>query len=309
MNHESIKKMRARFENFGISFFSRFFRRLPLPAARFSGDVTAALISHLTKIRRRVALENLHHAFPQKSIEELEKLYHGCWRHFVRLGVEMARMPRLNEPLIQRWIHYRNLDVFDRALKKGKGIIVVSGHFGNWEWMGAGIANLGYPATYVVTSQTNEFAEKWLNDMREAVGVEIIHRRNAAKGVLRALKNNRIIAILCDQNAGRSGVFVPFFNRLASTPRGPAVFHLKTGAPLVFVSAPRMADDSYEVTFEVMEFDDLTGNFEEDERRIMAKITARLEQEVRKYPDQWLWLHRRWKTQPEKPEKSASGKS
>ena len=119
---------------------------------------------------------------------------------------------------------------------------------------------IGYPVTYVVTSQTNQLVEAWMNRMRLSAGIEIVHRRNAVKGVLSALKRNRAVAILCDQDAGESGVMVPFFNRLASTPRGPALFHLKTGTPILFCAAPREKNGRYTVKFDELTFEDLTGD-------------------------------------------------
>ena len=210
----------------------------------------------------------------------------------------MARMPRMNESFIERWIDLSQHTVIKEALNGGRGAIVVSGHFGNWEWMGGSMSRIGYAVTYVVTSQTNRLVEDWMNRMRKSAGVEIVHRRNAVKGVLSALKRNRAVAILCDQDAGGSGVFVPFFNRLASTPRGPAVFHLKTGVPIVFSAAHRDYNGRLMVTFEEMKFNGLTGDRGNDERTIMQSVTARLEDGIRLHPEQWLWLHRRWKSKP-----------
>ena len=212
------------------------------------------------------------------------------------VGAELARIPRLNERTIWRWIDISKRSLFDEILARGKGAIAVSGHFGNWEWMGAGMSIMGYQVTYVVTSQTNRLVEEWMNRMRQSVDIETVHRNKAVKGVLSAHKRNRIVAMLCDQDAGRAGVFVDFFGRPASTPRGPALFHLKSGVPIVFVSAPRGSDGKYRLTFDEMKFDDLTGSRERDEQIIMQKITTRLEAEVRAYPEQWFWLHRRWKT-------------
>jgi len=155
--------------------------------------------------------------------------------------------------------------------------------------------------TYVVEAQANPLIERWMNRMRESVGVEIVPRRDAARGVLRSLKRNRVVAMLCDQDAGRAGVFVPFFGRPASTPRGPAVFHLKTGVPMIFGSCPGDRRGKYRVNFEPLKFTGLIGERERDERAIMSQITARLEADIRLRPEQWLWLHRRWKTSPERP--------
>jgi len=282
-------------------------RILPFRFARLCAGFLGFLIGGLLGIRKKVALDNLRRAFPDKSERELKRIYLGCWQHFLKVGAEMARLPRMNDRFINRWIDLEKQTVMRDLLSRGRGAIVVAGHYGNWEWMGGCMSYIGYPVTYVVTSQTNRLVEDWMNRMRESVGVQIVHRSNAVRGVLAAIKQNRAIAILCDQDAAETGAFVPFFGRPASTPRGPAVFHLKTGVPIAFGAAHRDKNGVIRVLFEEMKFENLTGDRERDEFQIMKQITSRLEGEVRKHPEQWLWLHRRWKTSPEENNIITSG--
>lgn len=291
--------LRTELEYSAISLLAAIFRNLPLPWSRGIATQLGKFCARVLRLRRRVALDNLQIAFPEQSESEREAIYRGCWAHFMRAGAEMACLPKIDSSFIRRWFTIEGLDKIDEILEQGQGLLVVSGHLGNWEWMGGGIAKQGYPITYVVTSQSNPRVEEWLNRMRNSTGIEVSHKRDAVRGVLRALKKNRAMAIMCDQNSGKSGIFVPFFGKLASTPRGPALFHLKTGVPIVFTSAPIMPDGKCLVRFEQFNFEGLTGETEHDEYLIMAQITARLEQEIRAYPEQWLWLHRRWKTRPE----------
>ena len=293
-----MSSFRDRIEYSGILLTAWFFRFLPFGLARGTARLLGWIAAHVLKLRRKVALRNLRASFPQKDERELRSIYYGCWKHFLRVGAEMARLPRIDETFIERWVDLSQQTVLREALELGKGAIIVSGHFGNWEWMGGCMSKIGYPVTYVVTSQSNRLTENWMNRMRESVNIEIIHRRDAVRGVLSALKRNRAVAILCDQDAGDAGVFVQFFGRPASTPRGPALFHIKTGVPIIFVSAPRTDEGRYRILFERMVFDGLSGDRDHDEQFIMQKVTARLEEEVRQYPEQWLWLHRRWKSAP-----------
>ena len=276
-----------------------FFRWMPLRLARGVAAILSLIPAHVIGLRREVALDNLQHAFPEKEERELKRIYAHCWRHFLNVGAEMARLPRMNDRLIEHWIDLSQQSILKDELEKGKGVIVVSGHFGNWEWMGGAVSKVGFPVTYVVTSQTNQLVERWMNRMRESVGIEIVPRRNAVRGILSALKRNRIVAILCDQDAAETGVFTSFFSRPASTPRGPALFLLKAGVQIVFVAAPRHLSGKYRIVFEKISPENLSGNSENDERNIMQMITSRLEIEIRKYPEQWLWLHRRWKSTPD----------
>jgi KDO2-lipid IV(A) lauroyltransferase len=199
----------------------------------------------------------------------------------------------LSASAVGKWIHLRNVEPLKEAVSAGKGAIVVSGHLGNWELMGAIIATIGLPVTFVVTTQRNKLIESLIDRYREAADIEIVKRRAAVKGVLSALKRNRLVAILIDQDAHEDGAFVPFFGRLSSTPRGPAIFHLRTGAPLIFASCIRLPGDHYRIEVERLN----TGNLT-DADEIIALATARLEAAIRETPEQWFWMHRRWKTSP-----------
>ena len=181
----------------------------------------------------------------------------------------------------------------DQAVAGGKGGIVVSGHLGNWEIVGATCARLGYPVSFVVTTQRNKLVQEWLDKVRRRAGIEIIPRKQAIKGVLSALQRNRIVAILIDQDAHDEGVFVPFLGKLSSTPRGPAVFHLRTSAPLIFMSSYRLPNEKYRFKLENVNISPEAG-----QQEIMALLNSKLDQAVRVAPEQWFWMHKRWKTPP-----------
>jgi len=274
------------------------FRYLPYGMAIFFAKLIAWKLAVILRLRRKVAIGNLNRAFPEKSSAEIASIYRRCWSHFLQVGVEMARIPTLDDREIEKRMDSSQDSVIKEVLSRGKGAIVVSAHFGNWELMGAGMVAEGFDITFIVTSQSNRYVDEWMNKMRLAGGIKTANRKDAVKAILKVLKSNEVVAIMCDQDAGRAGIFTEFFGQPASTPRGPALFHLKTGAPIVFSSAMRGNDGRYVVVFEEMIFDELTGDRDNDELIIMQKISARLEHEIRAYPDQWLWLHRRWKTRP-----------
>lgn len=214
------------------------------------------------------------------------------------VGAEMARLPRMTRERFNIVIDTSEIDVMRTALARGKGAIYVSGHLGNWEWLGASCSRNGIPFAYVVAPQTNKLVEYWMESMRRSAGAEIISRKDSVRGTLSALREGKVIAMLCDQDGGKAGVFVPFFGVDASTARGPAVFHLKTGAPLVFGTCCRQADGRYKLKFVELPTYQPTSDREGDERNVMAAITEQLEAEISKTPEQYLWLHRRWKTRP-----------
>jgi KDO2-lipid IV(A) lauroyltransferase len=179
------------------------------------------------------------------------------------------------------------------ALAGGRGCIAFSGHLGNWEIMASIFARLGLPVSVVVTSQRNKRVEQLIDDIRRSTGIEIIKRRDAVRGVLSALKRNRVVAILIDQDAHEDGAFVPFFGKSTSTPRGPAVFHLRTGAPLVFAHSVRLPGERYRIQVTNVDTTDL-----DDADELTARMTAQLEAAIRETPEQWTWMHKRWKTRP-----------
>jgi KDO2-lipid IV(A) lauroyltransferase len=194
-------------------------------------------------------------------------------------------------------IRIRGARHLDEALALGRGVIVVTFHFGNWELAGAYLAGLGYPVSVVVQRIHNPFLDRMVADARTDAGMRTIPRGAAVRGAVRALKENRVVGILSDQDAREGGVFVPFFDRPASTPRGPAVLSLRRDAPAVTALMVRGERGSFELRIEPIEFE-RAGNLEEDVERFTAAYTARLEAYVRRHPEQWLWQHRRWKTTP-----------
>lgn len=189
------------------------------------------------------------------------------------------------------------LERLKEAVAQGRGVVMATAHFGNWELGGASLAVRGIPTDAVVQKQRNPFVERDVAAMREALGVGQIDRRRAPKQVLRALRQGRLIAFAADQNAGRHGVFVPFFGTPASTHRGAALFAIRANAPLFFGVAVRLPDGTYESRTYPIDVD-RGGPLEEAVTRLTAAFTSKLEDEIRAAPEQYFWLHNRWKTRP-----------
>jgi len=196
---------------------------------------------------------------------------------------------------MSRYFRVKGIRFLDEALEGGKGLVLVTFHFGNWELVGAYIARLGYPLSVVVQRIHNPFIDKMISNMRQGAGMKTIPRSSALKDSLRALDKNNIVVFLADQDAHDSGVFVPFFHRPASTPRGPAVIALRRDVQAVMSFAVRQEDGSFEINFEPIIYK-RKYVLEEDIKVFTRTFTNRLEDYVKEYPDQWLWLHRRWKT-------------
>jgi len=185
------------------------------------------------------------------------------------------------------------------AFQDGRGAVVASGHIGNWEVAGAAVASRGIQTDVVARGQRNRLFDEDINGTRRNFGLRVVPQSSATKGILRALRQGRVAGLVSDQDAGANGLFVDFFGWPASTARGPALFAVRTGAPLylgLFVREPGFPQ-RYVGTFELIETE-RTGDRDADVEALVAAYTRKLEEAVRRHPEQYFWYHRRWKTRP-----------
>lgn len=185
--------------------------------------------------------------------------------------------------------------LIEESLKQGKGAILLSGHFGNWELLAKSFAQR-HPTSVIVAKQSNPMVDSLMNDTRTTKGFNTIYKDSLVfRSVSRALKNNEFVAILADQDAGRQGVFVPFFGRLASTAKGPAAFALRCDCPIFATFSIRQPDGKYRtIPKEIKKPEGVSE--EEAVEMIMAQYSKILQQQIEEYPSYWFWFHRRWKT-------------
>jgi KDO2-lipid IV(A) lauroyltransferase len=274
--------------------------------ARAASESTAAaagarlgeLAFEVFKLRRKVALDNLARAFPGRPSAEIEDIARSLYRNLGKNLLEFLRFPKLSGEDIKNKVKFIGQEHFDRAIKGGKGALLISSHFGNWELYAASIAAYGYPISVVVYEQHNPLTDRMMNRIRRSRGIEVIFKPDAPRAIMKALAQNRFVAILIDQDAGQDGVFVDFMGRPASTAKGPAVFAIRTGAPLLTGVIVRQDDGGHIGYIEPPALADPANDKEHETQRLTAYVTAAMERYVRKYPDHWYWVHRRWKTQP-----------
>ena len=250
-------------------------------------------------IRRSAAENNLALAFPEADPDWQRDIALGAYEHLGREAVAMLHLARMDVATIREHTLVQGWDEVEGGLDEGRGVIFATGHFGNWEVAAASVAARGVPMAAIVKRQHNPLVNTWVDDIRRGLGIETITRGAAPRRVPRFLRAGGAVGIVGDQDAGRSGVFVPFFGRAASTHRGAALFALRLGAPLFASTARRLPGPEvrYELTAERIEIT-RTGDLEADTLRLTAAIAARLEAAVRSAPEQYFWFHRRWKTTP-----------
>lgn len=250
-------------------------------------------------IRAGVVERQIAAAFPDRSRDEVLALAAASYDSLGRTSIETAIMPGTSrEEILARTEVVEGWEHVERALALGKGLIAVTGHLGNWEYGGAYFAARGVPTDVVARGMANPIFEAYVTRTREEIGMAVIHDKDAVKRTPRALRENHMVAFVSDHDAlGLASTFVPFFGRPAKTPRGPAVFALRFGAPVVFIAIPRLPSGRYAVIVEPVEVEP-TGDREADVDAIVLRFTQMLEAMVRRFPAQYFWQHRRWRRQP-----------
>jgi len=274
---------------------------LPRPVARGLGAGVGAL-AHLS-LRRlsTVGLRNLQLAFPEKSAADRQRILRRLYRNLGWLLAEFCQMPRYTRDNTQRFLRYEGLENFLAAQSRGKGVLIVTGHLGAWELSSFYHSLRGHPMSIVIRRLDNPRVDRLVNSIRCLHGNRVLHKDDFARGLLAAMRNGETVGILMDTNmTPPQGVFVPYFGRPAYTASGLARVALKTGAAVLpgFMLWEE-AERKYILRFgeEIPLIS--TGNDEADALANTARFTAVIEAWVRRYPDQWLWVHRRWKTRPE----------
>ena len=249
-------------------------------------------------IRRGVVERQIRAAFPDWTSARVTEVARAAYRSLGRTFVETAVLPSYSrDQVLGLFERVENWEAIERARALGRGVIVLTGHIGNWELGGAYIAARGMPLDAVARGMENPLFDAYLTRTRRRIGMNVVHDADAVREVPRALRAGRAVAFLFDQGAvGLASTWVPFFGRMAKTPRGPAVFALRLGAPMVFGAAIRQPSGRFAISFEPVETV-RTGDREADVDAMVAAYTGVLERWVRRVPDQYFWHHRRWKHQ------------
>ena len=271
---------------------------LPERAADAVGARIGAAVYRLG-IRRKVVEENLRLAFPEAGGEWIDRTALAAYRHLGRESAAILRLSKLDrQAVVDRTVPV-GWDDLEAALAEGKGVLLVTGHYGNWEVAAATVASRGVPIAAIVRRQGNLLVDARLDQLRRNLGVETISQRDALSRVPRLLRKNGVVGIVGDQDARRAGVFVPFFGVPASTHRGPALFAIRFNAPVFACVARRLPGPGvrYEVSGTRVPVP-RTGDLEADVQALTAELAARLEASIREAPEQYFWFHRRWKSKP-----------
>ncbi len=269
------------------------------------GSALGMIVLYLTGYRKEVTLDNLRRAFPEKADPEIRAIARGAYRNYGRAILEMLWAGEQSGEMLRSRVHPRNIGVLREALAEGHGAILMSAHFGSWEFLLTGLKlHIPEPFVAIAQRQRNERIDAMIDSRRRRFDVVTVPMGPSVREVLRALSDGKVIIILGDQSGPRESVFIPFFGRPSATHRGAAAFALRAHAPIVLVLLMRRGDGMYDAVFERIPTDGLTGDREEQIVQLTARHTAVLERYIRERPDHWLWMHKRWKHTPEFEERA-----
>jgi KDO2-lipid IV(A) lauroyltransferase len=250
-------------------------------------------------IRKKVTCDNLQQAFPEKNRTEIDDIARRTYIHFGQSIIEFLRMPIMSADYFREKIRFVPGDFVRGVVQQPQGAICLSAHFGNWELLAAALAQSGIAMIGVAKEQRNLFVDRMIARNRHQLGIETVPTGMAVRAVVKALKQNKFIALLGDQDAHREGVFVDFMGRPSSTAPGPASLALKTGAPIIFGAIVREENGRHTGYLERIDYSDLSGDSPENIKILTQRHAAILEKFVRRWPEQWFWMHKRWKTKPD----------
>lgn len=255
------------------------------------------LFYHLAPRRRLIAIHNLKRAFPEKNMNEIIDIAKGVYRNMAIVAADFFDIPKLTPDNFRDLIEVEGLEHCRKALEKNKGVLLFGGHFGNWELGAIALSLAVKPSVFIYRPLDNPLLENLVTWVRSCTGNIPLAKDFAMRSMLRHLKKNDILGILIDQNASiAEGVFVDFFGRPACTTTGLALLALHTGAPVLPGYALRLDDGRYRFIFgeevEIVR----TGDRDQDVLINTQNFTRIVETTIRKYPDQWFWVHQRWKT-------------
>jgi len=260
------------------------------------GEYLGLVLYFVYKRRRDIAIENISNSFREMSREWHINICKKSFIHFGIIAMEFVQLFRFNNKFIKKNIIIEGEENLKEALWKGRGIVGICPHLGNWEFVAACIALKGYPVSVIMKRQSNPFINKIIEELRSSFNMECIYKSNAGFPVIRALKKNRIVAFVADQDAGKNGLFLKFLGRSASTAQGPARYAISNNSPALIFTGIKEGNTFKIFISQSLNFDYNKNNLKSAVTNNTSVWTKKIEEYIKKYPEQYFWMHRRWKS-------------
>jgi len=280
-------------------FVIKLVRIIPLRLRKIIVVALASAFYHVSLKHRLIAIHNIACSFPEKPLKDIIKIAKESYRSFALVAAEFCDVTKLTRDNLAGYIAIEGLDHYTAACKKNKGVLLFGAHFGNWEMGNAALAITTKPFVFIYRVLDNSFLEKNITAVRASCGVTSLSKEKAMRPIMRLLKKGETVHLLIDQNvAWYDGIFVDFFGRQACATSGLALLALHTDSPVLPAFTHRLPDGKYllEIGREVEMI--RSGNRDQDILLNTTNFTKTIEQQVRRRPEQWFWVHQRWKTRP-----------
>lgn len=304
MQKENVKKFKRAAARWAYYFFTWLFKVLPYCVIRALTWVLLPLGYAILKGMRKSAMDTLTIAFgKEKSPEEIRQICKDCFDNAGHNAIELATFTARPHLIREKFRFDGNSrQLLDAALAEGKGVLGVSAHFGNFPLMLLYLAQMDYPTNAIIRPARDEIIEVDFQAARARLGLKTVHsypRETCVRESIKALRDKELLVVLLDQNTGsKSGVYVDFFGQKAGTATGPIIFAMRTGSPILPVFTVRDGKDSHKIIVEPHFYLEEKGTDEATVQYNVQKITDIIEGYIRKYPKEWGWMHRRWKSKP-----------
>ncbi len=268
------------------------FQLFPRKWSLFFGRLLGSFFYYFIPLRKSIALKNISIAFPDQSKSENNQLVKACYRHYGMILADFFRLPKVkreNDTAIVN-IPPESIELF----KQNQGGIILTGHLGNWEYIGPFLSLHGIKCAGVAQIQHNSTSDRFFNELRKTGLMRIIPVDAGSKVMIRSIRDGYYLGLISDQNAGRKGTNAQFFNSPVSVPKGAAAFHLKTNTPILLGFCILSMDFTYHLSFQEMDMEGLPENSNDAIVEINQRYSILLEEAIREHPQQYFWFHRKW---------------
>lgn len=288
--------MKDKIEYFLFLSLSYLVRFLGLRLSRHFAYILSLIFFYVIPIRKKTVIENLTHAFPDYPTQKIKVIAFNSYNSFLITLVELLNFPSFDKCRMEKFLVCPNKDLIVEKHQLQKGVILVSAHFGNWEYMALSVSlQIQIPFAIIVKKQSNMLVSDWLDNMRTKFGNKIVPLGLSVRNIYTELKNKNVIAMLADQRGPAEGIRIEFMGRLTSVYSGPAILALKTNAPIIFGIPVRQPDYSYIVYLEELDLNNLPEDKDQKVIEISKRYIHTLEKYIKRFPEQWFWMHKRWK--------------
>jgi KDO2-lipid IV(A) lauroyltransferase len=271
----------------------------PLAVNSWLGEKLGVLSFRLLKRRRDLTLENIREArergFLPSDTDDYQ-LAQKTWQNMCLSGIEFAYYYSHSHETIRRTVAIEGAENLTRALEKKKGVVLITTHLGNWELMGMALSLAGFKINSIVQAQANDMWDQYINDCRRSIGMKLIRKRGFLRPIVDAFNRNEVVSFFIDQHAKGMGLLLKVFGRDARIPRGAAEFALKLDKPVVFAYIVRESPGKHRLVISEEIQLSTSGDYQKDLQENTVRFIGLVQSTISQYPEQWLWMHRLWKT-------------